>query len=178
MTVGGNLLDYADDTNSSTVALTTSKILFNSIVFTQNAKFLGLDIKNFYLQSKLPNSQWMKFLINLIPTEIIKQYNLQDIQHNGWVYLEIVKGMYGLKESGKLVFDQLVKHLVPYGYAPYKYTTGLWKHKNNGITFVLRVDDFGIKYTNKATAQYLINALKVKYECTEDWAGNLYYGIK
>ena len=71
MTVGGNLLDYADDTSSPTVALTTSKILFNSIVSTQNAKFLGLDIKNFYLQTKLPNSQWMKFPINLIPTEII-----------------------------------------------------------------------------------------------------------
>ena len=109
MTVGGNLLDYADDTNSSTVALTTSKILFNSIVSTQNAKFLGLDIKNFYLQTKLPNSQWMKFPINLIPTEIIQQKILQDIQHNGWVYLEIVKGMYGLKESGKFAFDQLVE---------------------------------------------------------------------
>ena len=72
MTVGGNLLDYADDTSSPKVALTTSKILFNSIVSTQNVKFLGLDIKNFYLQTKLPNSQWMKFLINLIPTEIIQ----------------------------------------------------------------------------------------------------------
>ena len=59
----------------------------------------------------------MKFPIHLIPTEIIKQYNLQDIQHNGWVYLEIVKGMYGLKESGKLDFDQLVEHLAPYSYA-------------------------------------------------------------
>ena len=120
----------------------------------------------------------MKFPINLIPTEIIQQQNLRDIQHNGWVYLEITKDMYGLKESGKFAFDQLHEYLAPYGYAPCKYTTGLWKHKNNGITFVLRVDDFGIKYTNKATAQYLINALKVKYECTEDWAGNLYYGIK
>ena len=45
MTVEGNLLDYADDTNSPIVALTTSKILFNSIVSTPNAKFLGLDIK-------------------------------------------------------------------------------------------------------------------------------------
>ena len=51
MTVGDNLLDYADDTSSPTVALTISKILFNSIVSTQNAKFLGLDIKNFYLQA-------------------------------------------------------------------------------------------------------------------------------
>ena len=86
--------------------------------------------------------------------------------------------MYDLKESGKLAFDQLVEYLDPYSYAPCKYTTGLWKHKNNGITFVLCVDDFGIKYTDKATAQHLINALKVKYECTEDWTGNLYYGIK
>ena len=125
MTVGDNLLDYADDTRSPTVALITSKILFNSIVSTQNAKFLGLDIKNFYLQTTLPNSQLMKFPINLIPTEIIKQYNLQDIQHNNWVYLEIVKGMYGLKKSRKLASNQLVEHLAPYGYVPCKCTTGL-----------------------------------------------------
>ena len=72
MTVGGNLLEYADHTSSPTVALLIYKILFNGIVSMQNAKFLGLDIKNFYLQTKLPNSQWMKFLINLIPTEIIQ----------------------------------------------------------------------------------------------------------
>ena len=45
MTVGGNLLDYVDDTRSPTIALTISRVLFNSIVSTQNAKFLGLDIK-------------------------------------------------------------------------------------------------------------------------------------
>ena len=120
----------------------------------------------------------MKFPINLISTEIIKQYNLQDIQHNGWVYLEIVKCMYDLKESRKLAFEQLMEELAPYGCGPCKYTTGLWKHKNNGITLVLCVDDFGIKYTDKATAQNLINALKIKYECTKDWTGSLYCGIK
>ena len=35
----------------------------------------------------------------MIPSEIINQ----DLQHNGWVYIKIVKDMYGLKEYEKLV---------------------------------------------------------------------------
>ena len=88
-----NLLDYIDDTISFAITLTISQILFNTVVFTQDAKFLGLDIKNFYLHTKLHQSLWMKFPPALIPSEIVQQYNLHEIKHNGWVYMEIVKGM-------------------------------------------------------------------------------------
>ena len=125
MTVGGNLLDYVDDTSSPTVALTTFKILFNSVISTQGVKSLALNIKKMYLQTKLHKSQWMKFPLALIPSEIIQQYNLQELQHNGWVYMEIVEDMYGLKESGKLTFDQLVEHLAPYDYVHCKHTADL-----------------------------------------------------
>ena len=120
----------------------------------------------------------MKFPLALIPSEIIQQYNLQELQHNDWVYMEIVEDMYGLKESGKLTVDQLVEHLAPYDYVPCKHTAGLWKHKTNSIAFVLCVDDFGIKDTNKTNAQDLINTLKNKDEYTENWKGSLYCGIQ
>ena len=39
------------------------------------------------------------------------KYRLNDIADNGWVYLKIVKGMYGLPQSGKLAHDLLKKRL-------------------------------------------------------------------
>ena len=34
----------------------------------------------------------------------------------GYVYCEIRKGMYGLKEAGCVAFQNLVKNLAPFGY--------------------------------------------------------------
>ena len=60
----------------------------------------------------------MKLKLEIIPDEIIDQYNLQDIVHDGWVYCEIKKGMYGPPHAGKISNKQLVKHLKPFGYQP------------------------------------------------------------
>ena len=53
----------------------------------------------------------MKLRLNIIPEEILSQYNLQDVSVDGWVYCEIKKGMYGLPHTGKITNDRLVKHL-------------------------------------------------------------------
>ena len=45
----------------------------------------------------------MKIKLKMIPQEIIDQYNLQDLQENGWVYMKIIKGMPGLKQAACLV---------------------------------------------------------------------------
>ena len=81
------------------------------------------------------------------PQGIIDQYQLQDLQENGWVYMKIVKVMPGLKQAACLANERLVHHLAPYGYVPVQHTPSLWKHESNGILFSLVVDDFGIKYT-------------------------------
>ena len=180
LTVCGNLLDYHGDTSTPTTDLTTTKIHINSVISTPNAKFAITDIGNFYLNNLLPESECMKLLISIILNEIIQQYNLHDIVSDRWVYLEILKGMYGLKQAGKIAHDELVKHLAPYGYKPARHTPGYWKHGNKPIAFVLCVDDFGIKYTkytNKQDLDHLQQALKEKYNIKEDLTGNLYCGI-
>ena len=83
--------------------------------------------------------------LKIIPQEIIDQYQLQDLEENGWVYIKIVKGMPGLKQAARLANERLVHHLAPYGYSPVHHTPYLWKHESNGILFSLVVDDFGIK---------------------------------
>ena len=90
----------------------------------------------------------MKVKLDLIPQEIIDQYDLTKIACEGWVYLEIQKGTYGLPQAGILANNRLKAYLAPLGYHPTKFTPGLWTHESRDITFALTVDDFFIKYTN------------------------------
>ena len=93
------------------------------------------------------------------------------------VYVEIRKGMPGLKQAGKIAHDRLRTHLKKYGYNPVPRTPALWKHESRKIIFSLVVDDFGVKYVRKEDAQHLINALKDLYEITTDWSGRKYCGL-
>ena len=53
---------------------------------------------------------------------------MNDIEEDGWVYVKIVKGMYGLPEAGKIANDLLKKRLDKAGYYPIQFTPGLWIH--------------------------------------------------
>ena len=78
LTVGGNLIEYPGNVSTETADLTTAKILFNSIISTPNERFLGLDIKNFYLNNDMERYEYMKITVELIPEEIMKRYNLKE----------------------------------------------------------------------------------------------------
>ena len=96
LTVGGNLIDYPGNLRTETADLITVKLLLNSTISTPGARFICLDVKNFYLNTPMDRYEYMRLPIELIPEEIIIKYNLQAIAHNGWIYCEIRKGMYGL----------------------------------------------------------------------------------
>jgi hypothetical protein len=98
----GNRLDYSGDVATSTADITTFKILINSTLSTENAAMMMMDIKNYYIGTPLPRFEYMKMLLSRFPEEIIQKYNLNDIAVDGWVYIEIRKGMYGLKQAGLL----------------------------------------------------------------------------
>ena len=61
-----------------------------------------------------------------ISQEFIDEYNLTEYEHNGWIYFEITKGVYGLKQLGKLASDLLTERLDPHGYYQCPTTPGLW----------------------------------------------------
>jgi hypothetical protein len=50
LNVGGDQIDYPGDKSTREEGLTTAKILINSVISNQCAKFL-IDIKNFYLKT-------------------------------------------------------------------------------------------------------------------------------
>ena len=103
ITADGGRLAYYGKTSTETASIETAKILINSVLSTKNAKFMSIDISNFYIQTNLKEFQYIRFHIGMIPQEIIDEYNLTTImEDDGWCYAEIRKAMYGLKESGYL----------------------------------------------------------------------------
>ena len=118
LTVGRDRLEYDGETATSTADITTFKILINSTLSTKDAKMMIMDIKNYYLGTPLPTYEYMRLPIAIIPTEIIEKYGLKKLAVDGWVYLEIRKGMYGLKQAGIFENQLLQKTLQPFGYNP------------------------------------------------------------
>ena len=147
LTVGGNLLDFPVLLSTPTATVTTAKCLFNSVISTPGANCLFADVKNFYLNNDLPEPEYMKLHLHIIPQEIIDEYNLHNlVDEDRWVYLNIVKGMYGLKQAGIIANMELTKHLDKFGYHPVQHSPGLWKHNTRSTIFILVVEDFAIKY--------------------------------
>ena len=144
ITAGGDRLEYYGETSAETASIETAKILLNSILSTKNAKFMSIDISNFFIQTDLKDYHYIRFHINMIPQEIIDEYNLKLIvEPDGWCYAEIRKTMYGLKESSYLSNLELKRILAKEGYVPSRFTPGLFTHKTRDIIFSLVVDDFG-----------------------------------
>ena len=178
LTVGGDRLPYPEDSGSPAATLLEAKILFNSVISTPGSRFIVADIKDYFLQSPMDRFEYIKIPFKWIPEEIRQQYNLYDIvEPDGYVYCEVRKGMYGLKQAARLAFDNLVKNLAPHGYHPVRESPGLWKHETRPTVFTLCVDDFGIKANTKDDALHLLNAIKTSYKISIDWEGKDYLGL-
>ena len=170
--------DFQHETSAETASIETAKILINSVLSTKNAKFMSIDISNFYIQTNLKDFQYICFHISMIPQEIIDKNNLATImEDDGWCYAEIRKAMYGLKESGYLVNVELKPILAKEGYIPSKFTLGLFTHKTGNIAFSLVVDDFGVKQINKADADHLAATITTCYPIKYNWAPDFYLGM-
>jgi hypothetical protein len=181
MTVGGDRLEAYQDVRSPAVGIIDTKLHLNSTISdaSSGARYCTADIKDFFLGSTMKVFQYMRIHRRYVPQAIIDEYELtdSDFDAKGYIYVEIQKGMYGLKEASVLAFEQLKAHLAPHGYTPMPFTPGLWKHKTRRTTFTLAVDDFGIKYFSKADAAHLFSALEEKYVITTDWSGSSYLGF-
>jgi hypothetical protein len=178
LTVGGNRLDYSGDVTTSTADITTFKNLINSTLSTENAAvMMMMDIKNYYLGTPLPRFEYIKMLLSRFTEEIVQKYNLNALAVDGWVYIEIRKGMYGLNQAGLLVKQLLQTRLAPFGYYPARHIPGLWLHRTRPISFTLVLDDFTVKYVGKKHAEHLRDALLRTYELTTDWTATAYSGM-
>jgi hypothetical protein len=90
-------------------------------------------------------------LLSRFPEEIVHKYNLGALAVEGWVHIEIRKGMYGLKKAGLLANQLLQTRLAPFGYYPERHTPGLWLQKNAANRFLPHSGLFRRQIRGKAT---------------------------
>ena len=174
ITVRGDRLDCPEDTGSPAANMLETKLLVNSTISIANygVRFISADISNYFLASPMERAEYMRVRLKHIPNDIQERYNLRDlVTSDGWVYIRINKGMYGLRNAAILAYNNLKRKLAPFGYFPVESTVGLWAHKTRRTRFCLCVDDFGIQYHTQDDANHLLRAIGSNYNYTVDWTG-------
>jgi hypothetical protein len=85
-TVGGNLIEYAGDVSTKTADLKTAKLIFNSVISTINARFMTLDLKDFYLGTPMSTPEFMRIPLHVIPET--RHATVQPLQSSAqWISL-------------------------------------------------------------------------------------------
>ena len=58
-------------------------MLWNSVISTQDARYMWVDCANFYLETPMGRFEYMRVKIELVPQACIDDYQLQDKIYNG-----------------------------------------------------------------------------------------------
>ena len=139
---------------------------------------MTINIKDFYLNTPMSRYEYMRLKLSELPPDFVEEYNLKDkTTKDGYVYLEIRGGMYGLPQAGILAQELLEERLNAQGYRQSKITPGFWKHDWRPICFTLVVDDFGVKYVGQEHAEHLMECLQTEYKISHEWNGERYLGL-
>jgi hypothetical protein len=178
MTVGGDRIENPSEVTTKTADLTVTKAIINSVCSTKAALYTNMDIKDYYLGTPLERYEYVRIPVNMVPEEIMDEYNLHALVHSVYLYVEVWKGIYVLPQAGQLANILLAKRLAKHGYILVPHTHGLWTHKWRPIKFSLVVDDFGVMYVGREHVEHLKAALEENYGISTDWDGALYCGIK
>ena len=121
--MGGEKLTFDGPVSTPTSDLMTSKIHWKSFISTPGAKYLVVNVRNFYLNNLVSKHEYYNIAISLIPKDVINKYNLKDKQTNGFIYVRMENGMYGLFHAVIIPHIDLNNHLCPFGYEPAPTTT-------------------------------------------------------
>ena len=76
ITVSGSQICYPGDVGTPTGPLYLIKLIINSVLSRRNARFFSFDLKNFYLQTPMEQSEYVRIKFSDIPQEFVKEYDL------------------------------------------------------------------------------------------------------
>ncbi len=107
---------YKGNVSARTADLSTLKLLWNSVLSTDGAKYMCLDIKNFYLTDALDYFEYMRMPLSVFPEWIKQQYKLDKHAQNGFVYLRMERAVWGLPQARILANKLLRKRLAHHGF--------------------------------------------------------------
>ncbi len=177
-TVGSDRINYPGKVASPAAEMLMAEMLFNSVISMKGARFMTMNISNFYLMAPLHHAKFIQTKLSDIPNKVINEYKLREkATKNGSIYIRAKRGMYGLPQAGFLANKLLKKHLHKHGYQQIKLVPSLWKQDTRSIQFRLVFNDFGVKYIGKEHAHYLKNALEEHFKLTCNWTGKWYNKI-
>ena len=112
-----------------------------------------------------------------MPEYFVEHYNLKNKStKDGYIFVAIKRGMYGLPQSGLLAQEFLEERVGKRGYYQSDYTPGIWIHKNRLIAFFF-FDDFGVKYVKEEDKKHLLDSLNQHYKVVSENEGMWYFGI-
>ena len=124
-TFGGQNLDVPMDCEMPTADLLTIKLLLNSVISTPRARFMTIDIQDFYLNTPLERPEYMQMKLSYFQDDVIEHYQLKDkVDAKDFVYVKIMKGMYGLPHVGIIAQKLLEERSNKHGYHQSKFTPG------------------------------------------------------
>ena len=110
----------------------------------------------------------MRMPLRIMPPEITEQYNLKELEADGWVYIKLSRAsirsacLHTRLEILQMIYckrDYIKEH----GDHQCQYTLGLYKHVWRPVTFTLAVDDFCVKFIGDQHANHLKNTLEKYY---------------
>ncbi len=91
ITISGNRICFPGDVGTNTASLELVKLLLNSILSRKGARFSTIDLKKIYLDTLMPDPEYVRIKISDIPAEFIEEYNLTGMDRDGWIYFEFAR---------------------------------------------------------------------------------------
>eukprot|EP00804_Cyclotella_cryptica_P006740 CCRYP_015699-RA/>CCRYP_015699-RA protein AED:0.48 eAED:0.59 QI:0/0/0/0.33/0/0.66/3/0/297 len=80
LTVGANRITYPGNCGTPTADMLTTKVLLNSVISTKGARFMTIDIRDFYLNTPMVHPEYMRLKLSDIPDHIIALFNSTNSQ--------------------------------------------------------------------------------------------------
>lgn len=85
------------------------KMLLNSLILTRGAKFMTLDIRDFYLNTPMEKPEYARIKIGNFPKDMIDQYRLnKKVVGMGTLHTQCAKRMYGLPHA-RIIAQKLLE---------------------------------------------------------------------
>ncbi len=74
--IAGNRICYPGNVGTNTALLELVKLLLNRVLSRKGARFSTINLKNFYLDTPMPDPEYVCIKLSDILDEFIKEYNL------------------------------------------------------------------------------------------------------
>ena len=77
ITIGSNCICFLGDVGTNTASLKLVKLLLKGMLSCPGARFSSINLKNFYLDTTMPDPEYVRIKIADILAEFIEEYKLQ-----------------------------------------------------------------------------------------------------